>query len=81
MNYKKGFEHSKAQFHLPLDMVTLVHAKKAQSLASDQDYRHPLPQHTSLAEDLRLSCAKKAHKLQSEVRRTGICPRALSSLI
>ncbi|KAM5323090.1 nebulin-related-anchoring protein isoform 7-T7 [Glossophaga mutica] len=66
VNYKKGFEHSKAQFHLPLDMVTLVHARKAQSLASDQDYRRPLPQHTSLAEDLRLSCAKKAHKLQSE---------------
>ncbi|XP_020022578.2 nebulin-related-anchoring protein isoform X3 [Castor canadensis] len=66
VNYKKGFEHSKAHFHLPLDMVTLVHAKKAQTLASDQDYRHPLPQYTSLAEDLRLSCAKKAHKLQSE---------------
>ncbi|KAM9197715.1 nebulin-related-anchoring protein isoform 2-T2 [Dugong dugon] len=66
VNYKKGFEHSKAQFHLPLDMVTLVHAKKAQTLASDQDYRHPLPQYTSLAEDLRLSCAKKAHRLQSE---------------
>ncbi|KAI5175014.1 Nebulin-Related-Anchoring Protein [Manis pentadactyla] len=66
VNYKKGFEHSKAQFHLPLDMVTLVHAKKAQSLASDQDYRHPLPQYTSLAEDLRLRCAKKAHQLQSE---------------
>ncbi|KAI5945971.1 Nebulin-related-anchoring protein [Manis javanica] len=66
VNYKKGFEHSKAQFHLPLDMVTLVHAKKAQSLASDQDYRHPLPQYTSLAEDLRVRCAKKAHQLQSE---------------
>ncbi|KAM5271602.1 nebulin-related-anchoring protein isoform 2-T2 [Ctenodactylus gundi] len=66
VNYKKGFEHSKAFFHLPLDMVTLVHAKKAQTLASDQDYRHPLPQYTSLAEDLRLSCAKKAHRLQSE---------------
>ncbi|XP_032169171.1 nebulin-related-anchoring protein isoform X3 [Mustela erminea] len=66
VNYKKGFELSKAHFHLPLDMVTLVHAKKAQVLASDQDYRHPLPQYTSLAEDLRLSCAKKAHKLQSE---------------
>nr|XP_055104754.1 nebulin-related-anchoring protein isoform X4 [Symphalangus syndactylus] len=66
VNYKKGFEHSKAQFHLPLDMAALVHAKKAQTLASDQDYKHPLPQYTSLAEDLRLSCAKKAHKLQSE---------------
>ncbi|XP_049620358.1 nebulin-related-anchoring protein isoform X2 [Suncus etruscus] len=66
VNYKKGFELSKAQFHLPLDMVTLVHARQAQNLASDQDYRHPLPQHTSLAEDLRLSCAKKAHQLQSE---------------
>ena len=71
MNYKKDFENSKAQFHLPLDMVTLVHAKKAQTLASDQDYRHPLPQYTSLAEDLRLSCAKRAHKLQSEVRGTA----------
>ncbi|XP_042764863.1 nebulin-related-anchoring protein isoform X6 [Panthera leo] len=66
VNYKKGFELFKAHFHLPLDMVTLVHARKAQSLASDQDYRHPLPQYTSLAEDLRLSCAKRAHKLQSE---------------
>lgn len=66
VNYKKGFELSKAQFHLPLDMVTLVHARQAQNLASDQDYRHPLPQHTSLAEDLRLSCAKRAHQLQSE---------------
>ncbi|XP_076982191.1 nebulin-related-anchoring protein isoform X3 [Tamandua tetradactyla] len=66
VNYKKGFEHAKAQFHLPLDMVTLVHAKKAQTLASDQDYKHPLPQYTAVVEDLRLSCAKKAHKLQSE---------------
>ncbi|XP_005387839.1 PREDICTED: nebulin-related-anchoring protein isoform X1 [Chinchilla lanigera] len=66
VNYKKGFEHSKTLFHLPLDMVTLVHAKKAQTLASDQDYRHPLPQYTALEEDLRLCCAKKAHKLQSE---------------
>lgn len=61
-------------------MVTLVHAKKAQNLASDQDYRHPLPQHTSLAEDLRLSCAKKAHKLQSEVKSPGPLPRGLSSI-
>ncbi|XP_023571210.1 nebulin-related-anchoring protein isoform X3 [Octodon degus] len=66
VNYKRGFENSKALFRLPLDMVTLVHAKKAQALASDQDYRHPLPQYTSLEEDLRLHCAKKAHKLQSE---------------
>lgn len=81
MNYKKGFELSKAHFHLPLDMVTLVHAKKAQGLASDQDYRHPLPQYTSLAEDLRLSCAKKAHKLQSEVRRPGVSLGAPSAEI
>lgn len=77
VNYKKGFEHSKAHFHLPLDMVTLVHAKKAQTLASNQDYRHPLPQHTSLAEDLRLRCAKKAHKLQSEVKCPDLSLRTL----
>lgn len=59
-------------------MVTLVHAKKAQSLASAQDYRHPPPQFTAVAEDLRLSCAKKAHQLQSEVRRPA-CPLSQDS--
>ncbi|XP_044295117.1 nebulin-related-anchoring protein isoform X1 [Varanus komodoensis] len=66
VNYKKGFDHQKSQFHLPLDMVNLVHARKAQSLVSDQEYRQLLHDYTSLSEDVRLQCAKKAYNLQSE---------------
>lgn len=48
-------------------MVNLVHARQAQSLVSDQEYRQLLHDYTSLPEDVRLRCAKKAYKLQSEV--------------
>ncbi|XP_069835866.1 nebulin-related-anchoring protein isoform X2 [Dendropsophus ebraccatus] len=66
VQYKKGFEKSKSRFHLPMDMVTLVQARKAQALVSDQDYRHLLHHYTALSDDLRLMTAKKAHQLQSE---------------
>lgn len=48
-------------------MINLVHAKKAQSLVSEQEYRQLLHQYTSLTDDVRLRCAKNAYKLQSEV--------------
>uniref|UniRef100_A0A8B9BLM2 Nebulin related anchoring protein n=1 Tax=Anser brachyrhynchus TaxID=132585 RepID=A0A8B9BLM2_9AVES len=66
VKYKQGFEDAKAHFHLPLDMINLVHARKAQSLVSEQEYRQLLHQYTSLTDDLRLQCAKNAYKLQSE---------------
>ncbi|CAM5129855.1 unnamed protein product [Eretmochelys imbricata] len=66
VKYKKGFEHMKTQFHLPLDMVNLVHARKAQALVSDQEYRKLFHQYTSVTDDVRLQCAKNAYKLQSE---------------
>nr|XP_028586062.1 nebulin-related-anchoring protein isoform X1 [Podarcis muralis] len=66
VNYRKAFGLQKSQFRLPLDMVNLVHARKAQSLVSDQEYRQWLHDYTSLSEDVRLRCAKNAYKLQSE---------------
>ncbi|XP_069467951.1 nebulin-related-anchoring protein isoform X2 [Ambystoma mexicanum] len=66
VNYKKGSERTRTQFHLPLDMVNLVHAKKAQLLVSDLDYKHLLHHYTSLSDDMRLQSAKKAYALQSE---------------
>ncbi|XP_061314693.1 nebulin-related-anchoring protein isoform X3 [Pezoporus flaviventris] len=66
VKYKQGFEDTKTHFHLPLDMINLVHAKKAQSLVSEQEYRQLLHQYTSLTDDVRLRCAKNAYKLQSE---------------
>lgn len=53
-------------------MIHLVHARKAQSLVSEQEYRQLLHQYTALTDDVRLQCAKNAYKLQSEV--TAKCP-------
>uniref|UniRef100_A0A8C0ZGC9 Nebulin related anchoring protein n=1 Tax=Cyanistes caeruleus TaxID=156563 RepID=A0A8C0ZGC9_CYACU len=66
VKYKQGFEDTKSHFHLPLDMIQLVHARRAQSLVSEQEYRQLLHQYTALTDDVRLRCAKNAHKLQSE---------------
>lgn len=66
--YKREAASSQAQCHLPLDMVHLVHARKAQALASDRDYRTQCHEFTALPEDLRMAWARKAHALQSEVR-------------
>lgn len=51
-----------------MDMMEVAHAKKAQSLVSDQDYRLTLHQYTSLADDMKVQAAKRAYALQSEVR-------------
>lgn len=51
-----------------MDMVNLRHAKKAQALASDLDYRKKLHAYTVLPEDMKTQWARKAYGLQSEVR-------------
>lgn len=68
VEYKKGFEESKTRFHLPMDMVHIKHAKKAQALASDLDYRKKLHEYTVLPEDMKTQWAKKAYGLQSELQ-------------
>lgn len=67
--YRKGSKDLSSHYHLPLDMVNLVHARKAQNLVSDQDYRKRLHEYTVLPEDLKMEWAKRVHLLQSEVRR------------
>lgn len=54
-----------------MDMMEVTHAKKAQSLVSDQDYRLTLHQYTSLPDDMKVQAAKRAYALQSEVRWTA----------
>ena len=51
-----------------MDMLEVAHAKKAQALASDQDYRKKLHEYTVLPDDMKVAQAKKAYNLQSEVR-------------
>lgn len=50
-----------------MDMLDVVHAKKAQALISDQDYRFTLHNYTVLPDDLKVQAAKRAYELQSEV--------------
>lgn len=64
-----------SKFHLPMDMMEVAHARKAQALVSDQDYRHSLHEYTSLPDDMKVQAAKRAYALQSEVRWTECTTR------
>ncbi|XP_073345124.1 nebulin-related-anchoring protein isoform X2 [Pagrus major] len=66
LKYKQDSAMQLSKFNLPMDMMEVAHAKKAQSLVSDQDYRLTLHQYTSLADDMTVQAAKKAYALQSE---------------
>uniref|UniRef100_A0A7N6BSZ5 LIM zinc-binding domain-containing protein n=1 Tax=Anabas testudineus TaxID=64144 RepID=A0A7N6BSZ5_ANATE len=66
IEYKKGSKETQAQYNLPLDMINLSHAKKAQALASDLEYRTKLHDYTVLPDDIKVQQAKKAYSLQSE---------------
>ncbi|XP_019738933.1 nebulin-related-anchoring protein isoform X3 [Hippocampus comes] len=66
ITYKKESASQRSKHHLPMDMLEVAHAKKAQSLVSDHDYRLTLHQYTSLPDDMKLQAAKKAYALQSE---------------
>lgn len=77
LQYRRQAVGSQAHCHLPMDMVPLVHARKAQALASDHDYRTRCHAFTALPEDLKMAWAKKAHALQSEVG--GACGLHVSS--
>lgn len=71
-HYRKDAMCTSGQYQLPLDMVNLVHAKKAQALASDQDYKTQIHSYTVLPDDIKVQWAKKAYELQSQVRKNEI---------
>lgn len=48
-------------------MLNISHAKKAQDLATDVNYRTFLHEYTTLPTDLNVAWAKKAYELQSDV--------------
>lgn len=68
IRYKENSAKDLSKYRLSVDMMEVAHAKKAQSLVSDQDYRLMLHQYTSLADDMKVQAAKRAYALQSEVR-------------
>lgn len=68
IKYKENSAKDLSKYHLSMDMMEVAHAKKAQSLVSDQDYRLMLHQYTALPDDMTVQAAKRAYDLQSEVR-------------
>ncbi|XP_078716207.1 nebulin-like [Lampetra fluviatilis] len=64
--YKKDFEKSKTNYHMPLDMLNLVMAKKCQDMVSDTNYRQRLHDWTCLADQTSVAHAKMANELQSD---------------
>uniref|UniRef100_A0A3Q3EKD4 Nebulin-related anchoring protein n=1 Tax=Labrus bergylta TaxID=56723 RepID=A0A3Q3EKD4_9LABR len=66
LNYKKDYEDTKTKYSLHLDMLNISHAKKAQDLATDTNYKTVLHDYTTLPNDMKVAWAKKAYGLQSD---------------
>lgn len=73
LEYKKGFEDTRSQCHVSLDMLHLVHARKAQHLATDIGYKMASHHFTALPTDMKVEWAKKAYSLQSDVSSVCVC--------
>lgn len=65
--YRKNYEDTKANVHIPSDMLNHLLAKKCQYILSDLEYRTYLHQWNCSPEENDVVLAKKAQEILSDV--------------
>ncbi|XP_004375436.1 nebulin [Trichechus manatus latirostris] len=64
--YKKGYEKSKTHFHTPVDMLSVVAAKKSQEVATNTNYRNVIHTYNMLPDAMNFELAKNMMRIQSD---------------
>lgn len=65
--YKKAYEKSKTSFHTPVDMLSVVAAKKSQEVATNANYRNVIHTYNMLPDAMGFELAKNMMQIQSDV--------------
>ncbi|XP_015265715.1 PREDICTED: nebulin [Gekko japonicus] len=63
--YKKDYEKSKTRFHTPVDMFSVVAAKKSQEVATNVNYRSIIHSYNVMPDAMSLELAKNMMQIQS----------------
>ncbi|XP_004415388.1 PREDICTED: nebulin [Odobenus rosmarus divergens] len=64
--YKKAYEKSKTSFHTPVDMLSVMSAKKSQEVATNANYRNVIHSYNMLPDAMGFELAKKMMQIQSD---------------
>ncbi|XP_008564594.1 PREDICTED: nebulin [Galeopterus variegatus] len=64
--YKKAYENSKTYFHTPVDMLSVVAAKKSQEVATNTNYRNVIHSYNMLPDAMSFELAKNMMHIQSD---------------